>query len=322
MTCSYCKEDKTLTGEHLIPMALIDTFPECDLNYRNESVFKGDKIVINDVCENCNNVILSQLDDYGSKLIRENFLKNYEKDDVLDFHYDHQKLSRWILKILYNNARSLKINTSWYESNLDYILGKTDKTVMPFSLFTGIAVDMTPLPEFFMDNKKLGIYFEPTIVGDSILEVINPVELKFKRRKNIEITKFPNLMSTGLVRFGSGMFLVFLWEPDIEVSRKSDFEKGIEVMYPYTCLNPDLGEVEIRRVTHAYNFHHPYLIDTTVGLEIADLTNCFLPTNQNPVENRKKDSWLWDNHVKQVRENRATRRKKEREKRKRNKKKS
>lgn len=32
MTCKYCQRDGRLTGEHLIPMALIDLFPECEFN--------------------------------------------------------------------------------------------------------------------------------------------------------------------------------------------------------------------------------------------------------------------------------------------------
>ncbi|WHZ04947.1 hypothetical protein QNH48_10135 [Neobacillus sp. YX16] len=321
MTCAYCKKDRTLTGEHLIPMSLIDMFPECDINVWPDKTFKSDKIVINDVCNVCNNGFLSDLDGYGGKLVNEYFLRTYEADDQLVLPYEHSILSRWLLKILFNNARSLKIDTTWFESNLKFLLGESSESDLEFSLFGGLAVDMTPLPEFFFDNLKLGVYFDPKIMKESILEYETPSKVSVNKRESESIS-INNLMHSAILRFGSGLFLVFLWDKDVNSAYKQGFERMMEIVYPYSLLNKELGEAALKRVTHAYNYHHYYLIDTSAGLNIADRTNAFLPFDVNPIQKRKEDSKEWDKHVDTVRENRALRRQREREKKRKNKQKN
>lgn len=64
MTCVYRQKDGKITGEHLIPLALIDLFPECEFNIHRSiqyndggtpepltDYYKTEKVVINDVCE-------------------------------------------------------------------------------------------------------------------------------------------------------------------------------------------------------------------------------------------------------------------------------
>lgn len=317
MVCSYCKEKRQLTGEHLIPMSLLNLFPECDINYVHDKCFKGDRIVINDVCNICNNETLSELDTYGAKMVKEYFVKTYEATDYLSVQYDFLTLSKWLLKILYNVARSNKIDTTWFEKNLDYILGKTEIPLLHFSIFSGLSIDMNPLPEFFFDNLKLGVYFNPFIVKGSVFEVIESKKLTFKVRDNLEKISFSKLSQSGILRFGSGMFLVFLWDPDIENQEMQNNEEIMLSNYPYTLLKSNSKTAELKRVTHAFNYHNYTIIDTTSGMYIADQTNCFLPYYINPMSEREKESEDWNQHVKKIRENRETRRKLEREKRKR-----
>lgn len=324
MICSYCQKDRKITGEHIIPQSLLDLFPECDFNIMHDKetkVFKSDNIVINDVCANCNNVILSKLDAYGSKMVRDYFVNTYEADDKLVLPYNYSLLSRWLLKILFNNARTKKpeVEMTSFESNLDYILGRTETSAMPVSIFGALSVDMTPLPEFFFDNEKLGVFFNPHFVEGTLLELVDPMGYKFQVRKEIENMKFEQLVLSGVLRFGSGMFLVLLWEEDITPSEKQTVERLIESLYPYVLLKSDLENATIERATHAFNYHHYNIIDTSVGLSIADQTNSFLPTNSNPTEVRKESSVIWDQHVSKLRENRASKRQKERDKKRRNK---
>lgn len=321
MICSYCQKDGRMTGEHIIPKSLLDMFPECDFNimYDKETkVFKSENIVINDVCGNCNNVILSELDAYGSGIVRDYFVNTYGADDKLVLPYNYSLLSRWLLKILFNIARTKKseIESTLFESNLDYILGRTETSAMPVSVFGGLSVDMTPMPEFFFDNVKLGVFFNPQFVKGSLLELVNPMEPKFRVCKESENMKFEKLLLSGVLRFGSVMFLVFLWEEDITPAEKQTMERLIESLYPYVLLKSDLQNATLERATHAYNYHHYYIIDTSVGLSIADQTNSFLPTSNNPTEIRKAGSGAWDQHVKKLRENRASKRQKERNKKK------
>lgn len=324
MICSYCQEDKRVTGEHIIPRSILDLFPECDFNIKyaeDTKYFKSDNIVINDVCENCNNVILSELDAYGSRMVQDYFVKTYEADDELVIPYNYSLLSRWFLKIMFNIARTRKeIETTSFESNLDYILGKSETSTVPFSVFGGLSVDMSPLPEFFFDNVKLGVFFNPNFVQGSLLEIVNPMENKFQVRKEKEFMKFDKLLLSGVLKFGSGMFLVFFWAEDITPTEKQTMERLIEILFPYVLLKSDLDNATLERVTHAFNYNLPYIIDTSVGLSIADQTNSFVPTNKNPIEIRKESSTEWGQHVAKIRENRASKRQREREKKRQNKK--
>ncbi|MEK4381964.1 hypothetical protein NSS70_08835 [Aeribacillus sp. FSL K6-2848] len=75
--CAFCKSSSVkLTGEHFYPYGLISKFPEFDHAYFGESKavpLSPEKQVIRDVCEQCNNVTFSKLDEYGNKFILEYF---------------------------------------------------------------------------------------------------------------------------------------------------------------------------------------------------------------------------------------------------------
>lgn len=318
MICAYCKNDTKLTREHLIPMSLIDLFPECDINYMQDRVFKSENLVIKDVCSNCNNKTLSELDAYGASMVKDYFVKEYEPSDFLALPYDYLLLSKWLLKILYNFARSNKDDVAWFEQNMDYVLGKTDETILPFSIFSGLAVNTAPIPEFFFQNIKLGVDFNPTILQDSMLEIVDLENRSVRIRENQQPVVFPKLNKSAILRFGSVIFLVFLWDEEIDSQEKDENEKTMLSTYPYSILNPNSEMAVLNRVTHAFNYYNYNIVDTTPGMYIADQTNSFLPYHVNPIEQRKKDSEKWDEHVNGVRESRAARRMREKEQRRKN----
>lgn len=320
MSCAYCKENRKLSGEHLIPMGLIDLFPECDINFMLEKAFKSENVVINDVCEKCNNENLSKLDNYGIDFVKRYFVRNYEKNVNLPLTYNYTLLSRWLLKILYNIARANKIDTNWFDNNLNYILGREETPNLQFSVFSGVAVDMSPLPEFYFDNMKLGVFFEPVILKDSFLEIKDFSTRSFNKRESTQEITFSDLCNSAILRFGSGLFLVFLWNIDKSVCERKENEETIQSKYPYSLLDNESDLVALKRVTHAFNYHNYHMIDTSSGVYIADQTNSFLPYNINPVENRKALSKKWNDHVMNERKNRAEKRKREREKKNRKKK--
>lgn len=78
-TCAYCDREfgngLKRSAEHIFPQTLLDLYPEQDVSFTPERVFKDNKgLTIADVCNECNNGKLSELDNYGGNLIRE--LKN------------------------------------------------------------------------------------------------------------------------------------------------------------------------------------------------------------------------------------------------------
>ncbi|WP_052646966.1 hypothetical protein [Paenibacillus terrae] len=183
MVCAYCSEEGKLTKEHIIPDSLLVVFAECDFTIRGDSYFKADP-VIKDVCLKCNNEILSELDNYGSNIIKRYFVDEYEPDTHLNIDYDYRLLSRWLLKLAYNNERSFKRNTELFVQYIEYIMGITEGHPK-LSIFAGLAIDTSPMPEFYHDNLKLQIITAPKFVGESIIEPVDPIGTVFKVRDNI-----------------------------------------------------------------------------------------------------------------------------------------
>jgi len=69
---------------------------------------------------------LSTLDKYFCELADNYFDKTYASDDELHFEYDHNLLSRALLKIAYNTARAGVSDPTVLSNASSYILGETD----------------------------------------------------------------------------------------------------------------------------------------------------------------------------------------------------
>ena len=87
-----------------------------------QRVFGAD-LVVKDVCATCNNGPLSELDAYACALFDNYFCKVIERNETVDFRYEHDKLLRWLLKISYYSARTTKADLIFYRPLRDYILG-------------------------------------------------------------------------------------------------------------------------------------------------------------------------------------------------------
>lgn len=119
MNCAFCDlNNQKLTREHVIPDGFIRGMNrEVTTTWSDKApvrVFKGD-IVIKDVCAKCNNGILSTLDNYAIKAITKYNGEINENTKKIFFKYDFDHISRWLLKVLYNSARS---SNSIYDSNV------------------------------------------------------------------------------------------------------------------------------------------------------------------------------------------------------------
>lgn len=83
MICAYCNLEKKATKEHIIPKGIIDLFPECNIAYSElDKAYRGEA-TIKDVCSECNNGYLSELDTYGKNFIEKYFMENFEIDKKL-----------------------------------------------------------------------------------------------------------------------------------------------------------------------------------------------------------------------------------------------
>lgn len=126
--CAYCNnefEAKDFSREHVIPNGLLKLFPDQNITFTEEKAYKDNfGLVKKDVCTKCNNEELSELDDYGVNMIKENFLGKFGLEDTVYIKFNYNLLSRWLLKILYNNERVIGKSIDWFKNNIDYIMGK------------------------------------------------------------------------------------------------------------------------------------------------------------------------------------------------------
>jgi hypothetical protein len=178
--CAYCRETAVLTKEHLWPASLHDRL--LAVNQQSESSFWLSRLQreipsepqIRDVCANCNNKVLAELDGYICRSFDTYFAKSLRRDEKILFKYDYHRLQRWLLKLCYNSARiHSSVDREAIEQLLPYILSGADHLGRSTQLFVQLTypqeVDRCE-PEY---ENELPILFEPTNnrVGHSFFEM-------------------------------------------------------------------------------------------------------------------------------------------------------
>jgi hypothetical protein len=136
--CAYCNETRRLTREHIIPGFFYETELSKHSKWfleRHHEKFHRSEIVIKDVCSDCNNGILSVLDNFGKNLLESKLAEPVFADDQQDFVCDFIMLLRWLLKICYNSGRIHNTDIDILKQYVPFILGKED---VPKSIHLGI----------------------------------------------------------------------------------------------------------------------------------------------------------------------------------------
>ncbi len=122
--CAFCRKPGELSREHLYPKFLYRENGKRFLGF-NEAAGKvtvGER-VINDVCKDCNNGPLSELDDYGAEYYKLNRLdQTHIESRVVTVSYDYDRLLRWVLKVSYNSFRTVPSIDDPFASLAPYIL--------------------------------------------------------------------------------------------------------------------------------------------------------------------------------------------------------
>lgn len=122
--CAYCGRQVALTKEHIWPKNLISRNEMTHAyNPKTEKLHQSEP-VIRDVCEPCNGIKLSQLDNYLAEEFEKTFANIVQRGSGLEFKYSYQKLLRVILKISYNASRAANNskNTSTLARFANYVL--------------------------------------------------------------------------------------------------------------------------------------------------------------------------------------------------------
>ncbi len=128
--CAYCKQDRQATREHVIP-----AFTYAFQQQLEQSVIGWNEVVqgmvrgeakVKDVCAECNNGTLSELDSYGKRLLSDSglFVQNYTKK-TLTLRYDYAPLLRWLLKVSFNSSRTDGAHSSLFEDYIAFVRGQS-----------------------------------------------------------------------------------------------------------------------------------------------------------------------------------------------------
>lgn len=119
--CAYCDHDRRLTREELFPKFLTRRTPKgAHIDHGRPQKPLQAITVIRDVCAACNNEVLGSLDGYAAKLTDRYFGLLLEKPVKVQFECDTDRLLRWLLKLLFNDARASRGGLP--ERTLAYVL--------------------------------------------------------------------------------------------------------------------------------------------------------------------------------------------------------
>ncbi len=142
--CAYCERESKPTREHLWPNGFIERVPSYNLRFsrRANKVFAGD-LTIKDVCATCNNEVLGGLDAYACEMFDRYFRDFAVAGTEVLFEYDFDGLLRWLLKMSFNTARTLRPDTPLAMLR-PYILGGAPFPSELLSLTLDIAPPVTP----------------------------------------------------------------------------------------------------------------------------------------------------------------------------------
>ncbi len=127
--CAYCGQDRKATREHVIPSFLYSFQKELEQSVIGWNEVAGRMVKgeakIKDVCAECNNGPLGQLDAYGKGFLTNSGLlvQNYRKDRLF-IQYEYSLLLRWLLKISFNSARADGVHAHFFDEHIPFIMGQ------------------------------------------------------------------------------------------------------------------------------------------------------------------------------------------------------
>ena len=128
IVCAYCQQDRPPTREHVIPAFMYDFQKQLERSVTgwNEVAQRmvGGEGKVKDVCADCNNGVLSELDAYGKRMLSGSGLlvHNYTRRD-LTLEYDYALLLRWLLKVSFNSSRTDGAHSPLFERYIPFMRG-------------------------------------------------------------------------------------------------------------------------------------------------------------------------------------------------------
>lgn len=301
--CAYCGAETKGTKEHIISSGVLDLFPECFLTIDGtKKIVYGADPVIKDVCAECNNNRISYIDSYAKKIIEKYFVKKYEKNDNIYFQYDYAFMQKMLLKYAYNDLRVHKENVDFYDKEiLLYLMSEKDKKPKrSIILLGGLAVNISPIPDYVFGNQKIMWLRNPILLKNSMVMYIDYDTGEFFLRDPFEIEKIEELSFSYVFRFNSGQFILLCFDKNISEQRLNQLRVMFSVQYPYSILN-ETGQTKLTRCTSEATYHNIGIIDVSWGQELFDdisiMRDMAAPEGRNYF---KKMTSEWEKYEKQL----------------------
>src|SRR6266851_1835922 len=141
IVCAYCERDGLLTREHLFLEFLARRSPGYGtyIDHSRPSTPLRAVPVIRDVCAKCNNERLGKLDAYATRLTEKFFVFLAGEPFHVKLECDSDRLLRWLLKLLYNDARATSGGAiEIYRDLRPFILGGEPNLPFSIHLLAGI----------------------------------------------------------------------------------------------------------------------------------------------------------------------------------------
>lgn len=166
--CAFCGSEGSLTREHLWPASLHRRPVAANQNTGNlfwlrriDREVQGEP-TLRDVCDLCNNGVLSDLDAYVCRLFDRYFVRILQRYERVNFEYDYHLLKRWLLKMSYNSAR--------IHNSIDLFAypGK-----LPPDRLGGADLVDAPSTWEPQDNRCGHMYFNVAGVGQKVLRAVH-----------------------------------------------------------------------------------------------------------------------------------------------------
>ena len=164
-SCAFCGRPGRLTREHVMA-AFIQS--RTARRIRSNSIKIGTRIAggastVRDVCADCNNRRLSQLDQYASTLYDRFFNRATSSVCGELFRVSRDRLLRWLLKVSYNAARS-DASGEAHVAFAPYILGDRNDPPFATDLLLGLLASSSKAISVFLRSGELQLpHIEPQL---------------------------------------------------------------------------------------------------------------------------------------------------------------
>jgi len=231
-SCAYCDgTERPLTREHIWGETFHDRHPP-HTNFSAKVPEEGVKSdpVIKDVCDKCNNEKLSPLDAFGIGITEKYFIPSGDgvKPPV---HFDYgsfDMFSRWLLKLLYNDARACNQQVEEHAAFRRYILGEAESP-HNFNIF-GVLLRPARVPKELVAEVGTDTIYP----RDNTMAILVPPEQTGDRWK-----------LGRMIRFRAFIFFVIVWNDEVDLRARRETQQAVVGQYQCTHVHPGRSYVDL-----------------------------------------------------------------------------